>query len=207
MFSDYGVNNPKVIALRNALNTVNHELGNAYHAGHITDSTLHAFQQNLNDTMSVPGFKSGIGTMGELIHGIINTNENAFNNALPGDKGPIRALAIAPDGQTLASGGADATVQACIIHLIRNTFRLHVPQGLGRVEARSRASTAASAMNASTRTCPAACRGTLDHRRMEDRLQRAATPHEPARPHAKRVCNPVQDRPDGEQSPVMNEGS
>jgi transposase InsO family protein len=48
--------------------------------------------------------------------------------------------------------------------------------------------------------------GTSYHRRMEDRLQRAPAAHEPARPHTERVCNQVQIGPQGEQSPVVNEG-
>ncbi len=44
------------------------------------------------------------------------------------------------------------------------------------------------------------------HRRMEDRLQRPPTAHEPRRPHPERVRNPVPEGPQREQSPVMNEG-
>ena len=53
------------------------------------------------------------------------------------------------------------------------------------------------------RSLPAARR---HHRRMEDRLQRPPAAHEPRRPHPERVCNPVPNGPQREQSPVMNEG-
>lgn len=43
-------------------------------------------------------------------------------------------------------------------------------------------------------------------RRMEDGLQCPPAAHEPRWPHPERVCNPVQNGPQREQSPVMNEG-
>jgi transposase InsO family protein len=43
-------------------------------------------------------------------------------------------------------------------------------------------------------------------RRMEDGRQRPPAAYKPCRPHPKGVCNPVEDRPQREQSPIMNEG-
>jgi hypothetical protein len=79
-----GRDNPALVRFRNDLNTVQHELGNAYHAGHITDTSLKAFQQAIADNMSTPGLKAAIGEMGGLLEGKIRANANSFTSSFPG---------------------------------------------------------------------------------------------------------------------------
>lgn len=79
-----GRDNPALVRFRNDLNTVQHELGNAYHAGHITDTSLKAFQQAIADNMSTPGLKAAIGEMGGLLEGKIRANANSYTSNFPG---------------------------------------------------------------------------------------------------------------------------
>ncbi len=46
--------------------------------------------------------------------------------------------------------------------------------------------------------------GAPDHRSLEDRLQHSPAAHEPQRPHANRVCQPVPNGPEPEQTLLMN---
>jgi hypothetical protein len=129
LYSDYVTDNPKLVRFRNALNTTQHELGNAYHAGHITDSSLHSFQQAIADNMSTPGLKAAIGEMAGLLSGKINAKEENYNTSFPGKQLPpgfqalntktkdafkrindwSKDIATGPEARALAGTGAAPT--------------------------------------------------------------------------------------------------